>query len=337
MTSTTLAASSVRRDNEGMQQADLGLDLTSRKTRKGKFLDEMNRVVPWAQLLALIDPHAPRKERGRPPFGAEVMLRIHFLQQWFGLSDVAMEEALFDVPLYRQFAGLSGMSRLPDRVSILRFRHLLEQHDLAPKMLDAVNATLAAKGLMLKEGTAVDATLIAAPSSTKNGTGTRDPEMHQTKKGNQWYFGMKCHIGVDADSGLVHTVVGTSANVNDVTQAHALVHGEEADVFADAGYQGVEKRDDTQDICTRWHIALRPGLRRLLDRADPKDAIAEEMEHVKASIRAKVEHPFRVIKRQFGHVKVRYRGLAKNTAQLHTLFALSNLWMARRHLMAVQG
>ena len=337
MTSTTLAASSVRRDNEGMQQADLGLDLTSRKTRKGKFLDEMNRVVPWAQLLALIEPHAPRKERGRPPFGAEVMLRIHFLQQWFGLSDVAMEEALFDVPLYRQFAGLSGMSRLPDRVSILRFRHLLEQHDLAPKMLDAVNATLAAKGLMLKEGTAVDATLIAAPSSTKNGTGTRDPEMHQTKKGNQWYFGMKCHIGVDADSGLVHTVVGTSANVNDVTQAHALVHGEEADVFADAGYQGVEKRDDTQDICTRWHIALRPGLRRLLDTTDPKDAIAEEMEHVKARIRAKVEHPFRVIKRQFGHVKVRYRGLAKNTAQLHTLFALCNLWMARRHLMAVQG
>ncbi len=337
MTSTTLASSSVRRDNEGMKQADLGLDLTSRKTRKGKFLDEMNRVVPWAQLLALTEPHAPRKERGRPPFGAEVMLRIHFLQQWFGLSDVAMEEALFDVPLYRQFAGLSGMSRLPDRVSILRFRHLLEQHDLAPKMLDAVNATLAAKGLMLKEGTAVDATLIAAPSSTKNGTGTRDPEMHQTKKGNQWYFGMKCHIGVDADSGLVHTVVGTSANVNDVTQAHALVHGEEADVFADAGYQGVEKRDDTQDICTRWHIALRPGLRRLLDTTDPKDAIAEEMEHVKARIRAKVEHPFRVIKRQFGHVKVRYRGLAKNTAQLHTLFALCNLWMARRHLMAVQG
>ena len=320
-----------------MKQADLGLDLTSRKTRKGKFLDEMNRVVPWAQLLGLIEPHAPRKERGRPPFGAEVMLRIHFLQNWFGLSDVAMEEALFDVPLYRQFAGLGGMNRLPDRVSILRFRHLLEQHDLAPKMLEAVNATLAAQGLLLKEGTAIDATLIAAPSSTKNNTGTRDPEMHQTKKGNEWHFGMKCHIGVDADSGLVHTVVGTAANVNDVTQAHALVHGEETDVFADAGYQGVEKRDDTQDIRTRWHIALRPGLRRLLDATDPKDAIAEQMEHVKARIRAKVEHPFRVIKRQFGHVKVRYRGLAKNTAQLHTLFALSNLWMARHRLMAAQG
>ena len=169
-----------------MKQADLGLDLTSRKPRKGKFLDEMERVVPWAQLLALIEQHAPRKERGHPPFGIEAMLRIHFLQNWFGLSDVAMEEALFDVPLYRQFAELGGMNRLPDHVSILRFRHLLEQHELAPQMLEAVNATLAAKGLLLKEGTAVDASLIAAPSSTKNSTGRRDPEMHQTKKGNQW-------------------------------------------------------------------------------------------------------------------------------------------------------
>ena len=233
------------------------------------------------------------------------MRRIHFLQQWFGLSDTALEEALFDVPLYRQFAGLGGMVWLPDRVSVLRFRHLLEQHELAPKMLDAVNATLAAKGLMLKECTAVAASLIAAPSSTKNTTGTRDPEVHQTRKGNQWHFGMKCHIGVDADSGLVHTVVGAAAKVNDVTQAHALVHGEEAVVFADAGYQGVEMRDDTQDIHTRWHIALRPGLRRLLDATDPKDAIADQMEHVKVRIRVKVEQPFRVINRQFGHGKVR--------------------------------
>ncbi|OIQ74754.1 transposase DDE domain protein [mine drainage metagenome] len=247
-----------------MKQAYLGLDLTHRETRKAVFLDEMDRVVPWAQLLALIEPHAPRKDRGRPPFGAEVMLRIHFLQQWFGLSDVAMEEALFDVPLYRQFAGLGGMNRFPDRVSILRFRHLLELHELAPKMLEAVNATLAAKGLLLKEGTVVDATLIAAPSSTKNSTGTRDPEMHQTKKGNQWHFGMKCHIGVDADSGLVHTVVGTSANVNDVTQAHRLVRGSESEVFADAGYQDVDKREDTQAIEAEWHVAMRPGKRRVL-------------------------------------------------------------------------
>lgn len=321
-----------------MKQTDLGLDLTSRKTRKAQFLDEMERVVPWGALLALIAPHAPRKDKGRPPFGIEVMLRIHFLQQWFGLSDMAMEEALFDVPLYRQFAGLGGMNRLPDRVSILRFRHLLERHDLAPQMLQAVNATLAAQGLLLKEGTAIDATLIAAPSSTKNSTSTRDPEMHQTKKGNQWHFGMKAHIGVDADSGLVHTVVGTAANVNDVTQAHHLVHGDESEVFADAGYQGVDKRVDTQAIDIQWHVAMRPGKRRLLDKSDPRDAIAEQLEHVKARIRAKVEHPFRVIKRQFGHMKVRYRGLEKNTAQLHTLFALSNLWMARHRLIgAIMG
>jgi IS5 family transposase len=261
------------------------------------------------------------------------MLRIHFLQQWFGLSDLAMEEALFETTLYREFAGLSSVERIPDRVSILRFRHLLEEHQLAPQMLAVVNATLADKGLMLKQGTVVDATLIAAPSSTKNQGGERDPEMHQTKKGNQWHFGMKCHIGVDADSGLVHTVVGTAANVNDVTQASALVHGEETDVFADAGYQGVAKREEVQGIRVNWHVAMRPGKRRALNKDNPMGAVLDQLEHVKACIRAKVEHPFRVIKRQFGHVKVRYRGLAKNTAQLHTLFALSNLWMVRRRLL----
>jgi IS5 family transposase len=186
---------------------------------------------------------------------------------------------------------------------------------------------------MLKQGTVVDATLIAAPSSTKNQDGERDPEMHQTKKGNQWHFGMKAHIGVDADSGLVHTVVGTAANVNDVTQANALVHGEETDVFADAGYQGVAKREEVQGIDANWHVSMRPGKRRALDKDSPMGAVLEQLEHVKARIRAKVEHPFRVIKRQFGHMKVRYRGLAKNTAQLHTLFALSNLWMVRRQLL----
>ena len=186
---------------------------------------------------------------------------------------------------------------------------------------------------MLKQGTVINATLIAAPSSTKNQDGERDPEMHQTKKGNQWHFGMKAHIGVDADSGLVHTVVGTAANVNDVTQASALVHGEETDVFADAGYQGVAKREEVQGIEANWHVAMRPGKRRALDKESPMGAVLDQLEHVKARIRAKVEHPFRVIKRQFGHMKVRYRGLAKNTAQLHTLFALSNLWMARRRLL----
>ena len=316
-----------------MKQQDLGLNLSTRRTRKAVFLDEMELVVPWTELVALIASHAPKKSTGRPPFAAETMLRIHFLQQWFGLSDLAMEEALFEVSLYRDFAGLGSTERIPDRVSILRFRHLLEAHELAQQILATVNATLAAKGLLLKSGTVVDATLIAAPSSTKNSSGERDPEMHQTKKGNQWHFGMTAHIGVDADSGLVHTVVGTAANVNDVTQAHALVHGAETDVFADAGYQGVGKRDETQEINVNWHVAMRPGKRKVLDKSTPMGAILDQLERAKASIRAKVEHPFRVIKRQFGHVKVRYRGLAKNTAQLHTLFALSNLWMVRRTLL----
>ena len=316
-----------------MTQQDLGLNLSTRRTRKAVFLDEMNLVVPWTELLSLIAPHTPRAKTGRPPFELVTMLRIHFLQQWFGLSDLAMEEALFETALYREFAGLSSVERIPDRVSILRFRHLLEEYQLAPQILAVVNATLADKGLMLKQGTVVDATLIAAPSSTKNQGGERDPEMHQTKKGNQWHFGMKAHIGVDADSGLVHTVVGTAANVNDVTQASALVHGEETDVFADAGYQGVAKREEVQSIEANWHVAMRPGKRRALDKDSPMGAVLEQLEHVKARIRAKVEHPFRVIKRQFGHVKVRYRGLAKNTAQLHTLFALSNLWMVRRRLL----
>jgi IS5 family transposase len=321
------------RNNSVMQQQDLGLKLSTRRTRKVVFLDEMNRVVPWAELIALIEPYAPRARTGRPPFALETMLRIHFLQQWFGLTDPAMEEALFDVPLYANFAGLSGTDRIPDRVSILRFRHLLEVHELASRILATVNALLTAQGLLLKEGTAIDATLIAAPSSTKNKAGARDPEMHQTKKGNQWHFGMKAHVGVDADSGLVHTVVGTAANVHDVTQAAALVHGEEADVFADAGYQGAAKRQETQDIKARWHVAMRPGTRRALDRQTPLGKLLDELEHLKASVRAKVEHPFRVLKRQFGYRQVRYRGLAKNTAQITTLFALANLWLMRKRIL----
>ena len=315
------------------KQADLGLNLSTRRTRKAVFLDEMELVVPWRELVALIAAASPVATTGRPPFAHEAMLRIHFLQQWFGLSDQAMEDALFEVPIYREFVGLSGTERVPDRVSILRFRHLLEEHQLSIQILAAVNATLTAKGLLLKSGTVVDATLIAAPSSTKNSTGKRDPEMHQTKKGNQWHHGMKGHIGVDAESGLVHSVKGTAANVNDVTQAHALVHGQETDVFADAGYQGVNKREETQDIKVCWHVAMRPGKRKALDKSTPMGAIMDKLEKTKASIRAKVEHPFRVIKRQFGYVKVRYRGLMKNTAQLHTLFALSNLWMARHRLL----
>jgi transposase, IS5 family len=299
-------------------------------------LEEMERVVPWGVLVQIVEPHYPRAKTGRPPFGIETMLRIHYLQQWFGLSDPAMEEALHDVPLYREFAKLEGVTaRLPDETTILRFRHLLERHELAVDMLRVVNDILQAKGLMMRTGTAVDATLISAPSSTKNADGARDPEMKQTRKGNNWYFGMKAHIGVDAQSGLVHTVAGTAANVNDLTMAGALLHGDEEAAFGDAGYQGVHKRAEAAGPI--WHVAMRPGKRRKLNLFIEPDFVAERVEKMKASIRAKVEHPFRVIKRQFGFTKVRYRGLAKNTAQIVTLFALSNLWMARRHLIGAPG
>ena len=319
-----------------MQQTELGLNLSTKRTRKREFLAQMERVVPWAALEAPFTPHAPQGRRGRPPFAVGTMLRIHFMQQWFTLSDPAMEEALHDVPLFREFAGLHDDTRLPDESTILRFRHMLEEHKLAAQILHTVNEVLQGKGLLLKAGTVVDATLIAAPSSTKNASGTRDPEMHQTKKGNQWHFGMKTHIGVDADSGLVHTVKGTAANVNDVVEASGLLHGAETDAFGDAGYQGAAKRPDAHaDV--KWHVAMRPGKRRALDKSKSVDALIEQVEQLEASIRAKVEHPFRVIKRQFGRLKVRYRGLKKNTAQLTALFALSNLWMARRSLLILDG
>lgn len=316
-----------------MKQHSLGLGMTAKRTRRREFLDEMEKVVPWVDLVSLVSPYLPEGKRGRPPFSPETMLRIHFMQQWFALSDPAMEEALHDMPVFREFAGLEAWDeRLPDESTILRFRHVLEKHKLAAQMLQTVNDVLSAKGVMLKSGTVVDATLIAAPSSTKNSSGERDPEMKQSRKGQQWYFGMKCHIGVDIESGLVHTVKGTSGAVNDVIEANSLVRPSDREVFADAGYQGAGKRPDARSDVT-WHIAMRPGKRRTLDLAKPMDALTEQMERVKAGIRARVEHPFRVLKRQFGHAKVRYRGLAKNTAQLHTLFALANLWMVRRKLL----
>ena len=314
-----------------MKQLGLSLNLSTKKTRKAKFLDEMERAVPWAALVEIVKPHCAHAKTGRPPFAVETMLRIHYLQQWFCLSDPAMEEALHDTPVFREFAKIDdGVARLPDETTIQRFRHLLERHDLAPDMLRLVNDILGAKGLLLRTGTVVDATLIAAPSSTKNADGARDPEMKQTNKGNQWYFGMKAHIGVDAQSGLVHTVAGTAANVNDLNMAGALLHGDEEAAFGDAGYQGVHKRPEA--LGPTWHVAMRPGKRRKLNPFIEPEFVAERVEKMKASIRAKVEHPFRVTKRQFGFTKVRYRGLAKNTAQLVTLFALSNLWLARRAL-----
>jgi IS5 family transposase len=304
-----------------------------KRTRREVFLAEMQRAVPWSQLEALIAPHYPKAGGGRRPYPLATMLRIHCLQQWYGLSDPAMEEELYEIASMRQFAGLSlARGTVPDETTILNFRHLLEQHGLAREIFDTVKAHLQAAGLLLRQGTIVDATIISAPSSTKNRSGERDPEMHQTKKGNQWYFGMKAHVGVDAESSLVHSVIGTPANVADVTKAHELLHGRETVAFGDAGYIGVEQRPEAERRI-EWHVAMRPGQRRAL-RNTPAGRLRDRIEHLKAQVRARGEHAFRVIKCQFGYVKVRYRGLTKNTAQLHTLFALANIWMVRRQLMA---
>jgi transposase, IS5 family len=314
-------------------------DLTHRRTRKRVFLDEMEQVVPWEELIGLITPHAPMADKpqgGRPPIAVATMLRIHFMQQWFGLSDPAMEEALHDTPVLREFARIDlARDRLPDESTILRFRHLLEKHDIGKQIFERVNQHLSDKGLMLKEGSIVDATLIAAPPSTKNKAKARDPQMHQSKKGNQWHFGMKAHIGVDEASGLVHSVIGTAGNEADVTQANKLLHGQEKRAAGDAGYQGVDKRADAKPG-VQWDISMKKGKRRELDKTTALGKLKDQFEKVKSQLRAKVEHPFRVLKCQFGYRKVRYKGLKKNTAQIKTLFALANLWMARGSLMQLQ-
>ncbi|MDQ0668336.1 IS5 family transposase [Pseudomonas sp. W2I6] len=307
-----------------------------KQTRKELFLIEMDQVVPWKGLIALIEPHYPKGNGGRPAYPLMAMLRIHLMQNWFGYSDPAMEEALYETTILRQFAGLS-LEHIPDETTILNFRRLLEKHELASGILAVINGYLGDRGLSLRQGTIVDATLINAPSSTKNKDGKRDPDMHQTKKGNQYYFGMKAHIGVDDESGLVHSVVGTAANVADVTQVDKLLHGAENVVCADAGYTGIEKRTEHDGREVIWQIAARRSTYKKLGKRSALYKAKRKIEKAKAQVRAKVEHPFRVIKRQFGYVKTRFRGLRKNTAQLVTLFALSNLWMARRHLLTSAG
>ena len=303
-----------------------------KQTRKELFLIEMDQVVPWKGLIALIEPHYPKGEGGRPAYPLMAMLRVHLMQNWFGYSDPA-EEALYETTILRQFSGLS-LERIPDETTILNFRRLLEKHELAAGILAVINGYLGDRGLSLRQGTIVDATLIHAPSSTKNKDGKRDPEMHQNKKGNQYYFGAKAYICVDDESGLVHSVVVTAANVADVTQVDKLLHGKENVVCADAGYTGIEKREEHEGREVIWQIAARRSTYKKHGKHSALYKAIRKIEKVKAQVRAKVEHPFRVIKRQFGYEKVRFRGLAKNTAQMLTLFALSNLWMVRRHLLA---
>ena len=306
-----------------------------KRTKRERFLGEMEKVVPWKALLELIEPHYPKtsSKGGRPPYPLATMLRIHLLQQWYDLSDPAMEDALIEVPTMRRFAGIDMISdRIPDETTILSFRHLLEKHELGEQIFEVVKGHLKANGMAMKQGTIIDATLIAAPSSTKNQKRERDPEMHQTKKGNQWYFGMKVHIGVDSESGLIHSVETTAANVHDLTPAAELLHGEETVVYADAGYQGIDKRSEMQGRGIGFRVAMRPGKRRALPDT-PEGRVDDMVETAKAHFRAKVEHPFRVMKRQFGFQKTRLRGMLKNRCKVNVLAAISNLFMVRHQLL----
>ena len=320
--------------NHQLTFADSEFNGKRRKTRKELFLARMEALLPWAMMLEVIEPVYPKAGNGRRPYPLDTMLRIHCMQQWYSLSDGAMEDALYEIASMRLFAKLSLDQAIPDRTTIMNFRHLLEQHQLARQLFDAVNLWLSDAGIMMKQGTLVDATLIEAPCSTKNKRGERDGEMHQTKKGNQWYFGMKAHIGVDAKSGLTHSLKTTAANEHDLNQVGNLLHGEEAFVFADAGYQGAENREELADVKAQWAIAMRPGRLKELKKHPRKNKAVIAFERLKSSIRAKVEHPFRIIKRQFGFVKARFKGLRKNDNQLAMLFTLANLFRVDQMIRA---
>jgi transposase, IS5 family len=310
-----------------------------KQTRREIFLAKMEQVVPWSRLMEVIEPHYPKSgKRGRPPIGLERMLRMYFVQQWYGLADEAVEDAVYDSQALRQFLSIDlSQQSVPDATTLMGFRHLLEAHNFTQAMLIEINAMLIERGLLMSKGTLVDATLIAAPSSTKNQAHSRDPEMHQTKKGNQWHFGIKAHIGVDEESGLVHTVITTAANVSDISQTPALLHGQEEEIGADAGYVGVEKREDmkatlaTNEQEVKWRIAKRRKTVQKMAEGWQK-SLAQAYEKLKAKIRARVEHPFHIIKNIFKHKKTRYKGIAKNNVQLNMLFGLSNLYMVRGKL-----
>ena len=310
--------------------ADSEFNSKRRQTRKEAFFARMDALLPWPRMLAVIEPVYPKSGNGRRPYPLETMLRIHCMQQWYNLSDGAMEDALYEIASMRLFARLSLDQAIPDRTTIMNFRHLLEQHRLARQLFESINQWLSDAGIMMTQGTLVDATIIEAPSSTKNKRQQRDPEMHQTKKGNQWHFGMKAHIGVDAKSGLTHSLATTAANEHDLNQAGNLLHGKEEFVFGDAGYQGAPKREELAGVKVEWAITERPGKVKALKQRPRKNKAVIQFERLKASIRAKVEHPFRLIKRQFGFVKARYKGLMKNDNQLAMLFTLANLFRVDR-------
>jgi transposase, IS5 family len=307
--------------------AQASFEKYGRKSKREQFLDEMEQIVPWAELQALVQAHYPKGENGRPPVGLSIMLRVYFLQQWFNLSDPGAEEALYESPVLRRFAGVDlGRAPAPDESTILQFRHLLEKHDLGGAMLQTMNEYLESRGIRISRGTIVDATILHAPSSTKNRSGERDPEMHQTRKGKQWYFGLKAHVGVDSKQGHVHSVCTSAASVADKHMLPDLRHGDECKVWGDGAYQGQGE-------------AIRQAAPRAQDMTSRRvkyknfvDELQKAKNRVKARVRAKVEHPFRILKRIFGFEKVRYRGLKKNHERLCTCFALVNLYLHRKRL-----
>lgn len=311
--------------------AGLAWSTKGKVTRRERFLAEMDAVIPWQRLVARIEPHYPKAGQGRPPMALETMLRIHFLQQWFDLSDPAAEDAIYDSESMRRFVGVElGEDTVPDESTILRFRHLLEEHDLGAAIFAEVRSLLEEKGLLVKQGTIVDATILSAPSSTKNRTETRDPEMRQTQKGNTWYFGMKVHIGTDR-RGVVHSLTTTHAAEADVNEMPYLLHGEEREVYGDSAYWNERDRRELERLGVRFRVNRRRT------RKAPLNERWRQINRSRSRVRARVEHPLLVVKRIWGFRKVRYRGLAKNTTRAYTTFALANLYLLRHRLRLPQG
>lgn len=306
-----------------------GFEQHRKPTRRDAFLDTMHQIVPWSALCAIIEPHYPKRGNGRPPIGLERMLRIHFLQHWFNLADFACEEALYDSASLRRFAGIDlGCEAVPDATTLLKFRHLLEEHKLGEQLFAEVGRVLQGSGMALKTGTIVDATIITAPGSTKNAEKKRDPEMHQTRKGKQWYFGMKLHIGVDSQSGLAHSAVVTPANVHDKHPLPDLLHGKERRVYGDSAYASQKK------LIRGKAPKAKDFTNQRTRRGGEIDEVKRGKNRNKSKIRARVEHVFAVIKRLWGFTKVRYRGLAKNAGRAFTALALANIYLSRNRLMA---
>ena len=311
--------------------SDIEFEGQKRKTKREQFLDKMEKLIPWARWVKIIEGIYPKGDRGRPPMGAEKMLRMYFLQIWFGLSDEMVEDSLYDSQCMRRFVGISIYEAVPDATTLLKYRRLLEEHEITKQMFSELKSDLMKSGLMMKEGTIVDATIFEAPSSTKNEKKERDPEMHQAKKGNQWHFGMKGHIGADAESGLVHSIEATPANVHDIVMAEKLLHGEETVLYGDSAFTGVAKREEMKENHpgVDCRTARRPGAINRMEEGPEKEQLKAE-EHAKASVRAKVEHPFHIVKVIFKFKKVCYRGIQKNLARLYILFASANLIIAER-------